>query len=173
MALTDFLTQIADAIRSKDGTTEPIVATDFPKRILDIPSGGGSSIKVATGTIVPSEDVRILWSQYASYYYEIEHGLGVVPNFAIMYDADFTDSTNYPAYANSFINLVDFGLGHHRSECIVRTYNDTGGLSTDVVNNSNTSTSDRYDTSVYRFGSGNNSYLRAGRTYRWIVGRAE
>ena len=42
MALTDFLTQIADSIRSKDGTTEPIVATDFPQRILDIPSGGGS-----------------------------------------------------------------------------------------------------------------------------------
>ena len=42
MALTDFLTQIANSIRSKDGTTESIIATDFPQRILDIPSGGGS-----------------------------------------------------------------------------------------------------------------------------------
>lgn len=43
MALTDFLTQIADSIRSKDGTTDLIPATDFPQRILDIPSGGDSS----------------------------------------------------------------------------------------------------------------------------------
>lgn len=45
MALTDFLTQIADAIRSKDGTSDAIVATDFPQRILNIPSGGGSEIE--------------------------------------------------------------------------------------------------------------------------------
>ena len=45
MSLTDFLKQIADSIRSKDGTTEPIPAMDFPQRILNIPSGsgGGSS----------------------------------------------------------------------------------------------------------------------------------
>lgn len=40
MALTDLLTQIADSIRSKDGTTEPILATDFPQRIMEIPSDG-------------------------------------------------------------------------------------------------------------------------------------
>ena len=37
MALTDLFTQIANSIRSKDGTTDPILATDFPQRILDIP----------------------------------------------------------------------------------------------------------------------------------------
>ena len=37
MALTDFLTSIADAIRTKEGTTEPITATDFRQRILNIP----------------------------------------------------------------------------------------------------------------------------------------
>ena len=45
MALTDFLTQIADAIRSKDGTSDVIKATDFPQRILNIPSGGSSEIE--------------------------------------------------------------------------------------------------------------------------------
>lgn len=37
MALTDLFTQIANSIRSKDGSTDPIKAADFPKRISDIP----------------------------------------------------------------------------------------------------------------------------------------
>lgn len=37
----DRLTEIANAIRAKDGTTAPIKATDFAARILNIPSGGG------------------------------------------------------------------------------------------------------------------------------------
>lgn len=36
---------IADAIREKDGTTEPIAANDFPARIRAIPSGGGDPVK--------------------------------------------------------------------------------------------------------------------------------
>lgn len=36
------LKAIADAIREKDGTTEPIPANTFPERIRAIPSGGGS-----------------------------------------------------------------------------------------------------------------------------------
>lgn len=37
MALTDFFSEIADAIRTKDGTTGLINANDFAQRILDIP----------------------------------------------------------------------------------------------------------------------------------------
>lgn len=54
MALTDFFTQIADSIRSKDGTTEPILATDFPQRIIDIPSGG---VELVTYTPINNERV--------------------------------------------------------------------------------------------------------------------
>lgn len=38
--LGDLFIEIADAIRDKDGTTEPIQASTFPERILTIPSGG-------------------------------------------------------------------------------------------------------------------------------------
>ena len=38
MALTDFLTDIADAIRTKEGSSNTIPAQDFKQRILDIPS---------------------------------------------------------------------------------------------------------------------------------------
>ena len=138
MALTDFLTQIADSIRSKDGTTEPILATDFPQRIIDIPSGSGESsdMKVAAGTIILSKDRRIVWSQYTDQYMEIEHGLGVVPNFALMYDADFNTQDNYPAYNGAFIKLVDFGLEMYKSASIERTYNTTGGTAADIIYNS-------------------------------------
>lgn len=57
MVLTDFFAQIANSIRSKEGTTEPILALEFPQRILDISSGGlelPSSVK--TGTFTVSQD---------------------------------------------------------------------------------------------------------------------
>lgn len=37
------LKAIADAIRQKEGTTEPIPANDFPARIRALETGGGSS----------------------------------------------------------------------------------------------------------------------------------
>lgn len=40
--ITDLFEDIADAIRDKDETTEPIVADTFPARIRAIPSGGGT-----------------------------------------------------------------------------------------------------------------------------------
>ena len=175
MALTDFFTQIANAIRSKDGTTEPIVATDFPQRILDIPSGGGggsSDTKVATGTIILSEDRRIVWSQYASQYMEIEHGLGVTPNFALMYDADYTTVDNYPTYSGAFVNLYDLGIEPYKSAGITRMYNTTGGTAGDGITNADTEKNGkRYTETVYRFGSSNACTLIAGRTYKWIIGR--
>lgn len=59
MALTEFLTQIANSIRSKDGTTEPIVANDFPQRILDIPSGGGSDNGLFFQKYLSTSDINI------------------------------------------------------------------------------------------------------------------
>lgn len=57
MVLTDFLTQIANSIRSKDGTTEPILAAEFPQRIMNISSGGLElPTTVKTGTFTVSQD---------------------------------------------------------------------------------------------------------------------
>lgn len=79
MALTDFLTQIADSIRSKDGTTDAIKATDFPQRILDIPSGGGSGLpsNVKTGTFTVAEDSTDTIT--------ISHGCGSTPITVFIY----------------------------------------------------------------------------------------
>ena len=40
--ITSLLGDIADAIREKDETSEPIVADTFPSRIRAIPTGGGT-----------------------------------------------------------------------------------------------------------------------------------
>lgn len=45
------LKAIADAIREKEGSTEPIPANDFPARILAIPTGGGLPDDVRTITL--------------------------------------------------------------------------------------------------------------------------
>ena len=84
MALTDLFTNIANAIRTKDGTTGLIVANDFPTRILNIPSGGTSD-NFATGTFTVAEDVRMTWNQYSSSYYTIPHGLDATPNVCVVW----------------------------------------------------------------------------------------
>ena len=44
-SLGHFLTDVADAIRTKGGTSEPIQASSFDTAIANIPSGGGGSVK--------------------------------------------------------------------------------------------------------------------------------
>lgn len=48
--LSQTLTDIADAIRSKTGGTEPIPVEDFADEIAAIPSGGGGNVRSETGT---------------------------------------------------------------------------------------------------------------------------
>lgn len=56
MSLTSLFTDIADAIREKDGTTEDIVASDFPDRILAIPTvGDGVTVESITITAQPNK----------------------------------------------------------------------------------------------------------------------
>ena len=43
--LQDFLTDVANSIRTKTGTTDPINAQDFSDKILSIQTGGGNSLK--------------------------------------------------------------------------------------------------------------------------------
>lgn len=157
MALTDFLAQIADSIRSKDGTTDAIKATDFPQRILDIPSGGVSSdIRLATGTFTPSADVSNV---------EIEHGLSVTPNFSIVFaivDSAFGDNgrITMSCCVDADIQVYSRIRGSWGSVSGViklGEVSDTYGESTVIFNNIGSHTNDKFN---------------AGTTYRWIVGRS-
>ena len=157
MSLTDFFTQIANAIRSKDGTTEPIVATDFPQRILDIPSGGVSSdIRLATGTFTPSADVSNV---------EIEHGLSVTPNFSIVFAiVDSAMSSNAQITTSCCVNFdkqfnmrIRGSWGNVVGSNKFGEISDTYSESTVIFNNVGSSTGDKFV---------------SGKTYRWIIGRA-
>ena len=157
MALTDFFTQIANAIRSKDGTTEPIVATDFPQRILDIPSGGGSSdIRLATGTFTPIADVNNV---------EIEHGLSAIPNFSIVFaivDSSMGDNANITAsccvnFDKQFNMRIRGSWGNVSGSNKFGEISDTYSESTVIFNNVGSNTGDKFV---------------SGKTYKWIIGRA-
>ena len=60
MALIDRLTDIGNAIRKKNSTTELIPLVDMPQAILDIKSSGGASLNIAYGE-APPEDTSKLW----------------------------------------------------------------------------------------------------------------
>ena len=92
MALTDFFTQIADSIRSKDGTTDAIKATDFPQRILNIPSGGGN-IKFAKGSFTLSENQNSI---------TIEHNIGITPEVIVL----VTNTTSLKTDNNSITGII-------------------------------------------------------------------
>ena len=150
MALTDFLTQIADAIRSKDGTSDAIVATDFPQRILNIPSGGGSDLPdtIKTGTFTVAEDTIETIT--------IPHGLGVTPTIVLI----LSDNIDYA------IRKIPYAIlgGIDISEEKIVTSN-SGALT--VKYGIMTITND--NTNIVITVSNSNYKMIAGLVYRWFA----
>ena len=107
MALTNFLTQIADSIRSKDGTTDKIPATEFPQRILAIPSGGGSesAFDVVTGEFILSDD-HDLYVDGAENNFIINHNIGKIPFMFYLY-ADYENMINKNINTITFVNCTN------------------------------------------------------------------
>lgn len=150
MALTDFLTQIADSIRSKDGTTDPIVANDFPQRILNIPSGGGSDLpdNIKTGTFTVAEDTIETIT--------IPHGLGATPVIVLILPDN-------PEYAIGKIPYAVLGGISVSGEKIVTSnvsvLTAKYGITTITVD----------DTNIVITSQNSTYMLRAGLVYRWFV----
>ena len=149
MLLTDFLTQIANSIRSKDGTTEPILASEFPQRILNISSGGVElPVSVKTGTFTVSQDsTEIL---------VVPHG---VTNFSIIACVIFPDNIEYAVgkipysfLGGTSLSNEQFGTGHNAA--ITSKY----GIATIVVDNERITI------------TSNGTYkIIAGIVYRWFI----
>lgn len=148
MALTDFLTQIADAIRSKDGTSDAIVATDFPQRILDIPSGSGGSdlpSNIVTGTFSVPQDT--------SEDFHVNHGLQQTPSYIFL----FPDNAES---AEPFTILGGFSF----SDTKIIT-NNTG-----VIGEKYNMCTISFNSTTISITSINSAYkLRSALTYRWYV----
>ena len=151
MALTDFLTQIANAIRSQDGTTEPIVATDFPQRILDIPSVESvlpSNIK--TGTFTVAEDTVETIT--------IPHGLGATPTMFFI----FPDN---PEYIIGNIGYTFMGI----AKDLGITFATKSNKLMAIVYSIYTPTCD--DANIIITNTNETYMIRAGVTYRWFAWR--
>lgn len=58
MTLTELFTNIADAIRTKKGTSDKILASDFANEIENLPSGGGEKIPLSSAYYLFYKDVR-------------------------------------------------------------------------------------------------------------------
>ena len=150
MALTDLLTQIADSIRSKDGTTEPIPAIDFPQRILDIPSG--SAVDFAFGTVTLTADTQTI---------EIEHGLGHKPTLFCLYAIDGIQGINSSTCSCIRIDYGDLGGGCYSS---ARMYN---GIISQSYIDTRISTAD--ETKCTFITGYDTHYFRSGWTFYWIA----
>lgn len=84
MALTDKLTAIADAIRSKGSTTDQLTLTGMVDAINAIQTGsGGTGLAYDMGEFVLDADTKALNPP------SIPHNLGEVPEFILIWTDDF------------------------------------------------------------------------------------
>ena len=86
MALTDKLTDIADAIRGKTGKTDKLSLDQMPLEIAGIVSGGGGGLAYDMGEFVLDADVINLKTAVG-----IPHQLGETPDFVLVWTDDFAD----------------------------------------------------------------------------------
>lgn len=132
-------------------------------------SGGGSGVisAVAAGTYTPASD--------SSSGVEIEHGLGVTPNFCIwMAENDFSDITDVSAVvvgamvAKPMLHSVSSGMTYPY-QYFLRGYNVSG-----LSNGTASYKSDGCMTDTIVTILGNSTYkLKSGWTYHWICGVAD
>lgn len=113
--LTELFTQIANAIRAKDGTANPIAANEFATRIGNIPAGLTAYSKTIPQAYLDLSDTftdsNLIGATYAAFGcsadYESTYGYSVVtaiiPVFAETYDYFITaNSGGSSPYGDSF-----------------------------------------------------------------------
>ena len=164
MALTDKLTDIADAIRDKTGGTSKLTLEEMVTAIEGIQAGGGglpsgiSALATGTWSIQTAQTTQLT----------IPHGMGVTPNFFILYVesetpvlADYqyfivsqfgfaqpliVGSTTQPAY-----RIYRYGMSNNWSQAAT--------LTTAIADNNLLAV---YNSSTYQ--------IKPKVTYRWIAG---
>ena len=151
MDIISLLTQIADSIRSKDGTTELINAQDMPQRILDIPTSG-TTIDFKFGTVTLSADTQTI---------EIEHGLGHKPTLFCLYAIGGIQDINSSTCSCIRNDYGDFGSGCYSS---ARMYN--GSISQSYIDTRISTANETKCTFITGY---NTHYFRSGWTFYWIA----
>lgn len=169
------LLSIANAIREKAGLSDNFA---FPQGFVEAISGisSGGDIKIATGSYVPSteDDIKL----------EVEHGLGVVPNFFWLYspDAEIIEGERYFKHSMLFcrdINDVESYIGVIKSmqTKTASKWLYSGSNNGNYLITANSAGSNclifMCDVNIVKFRPYYSSYItrsQAGKTYIWIVG---
>lgn len=111
--LVSLFTNIASAIRTKTGSSDTIVATNFPSAILDIPTGGGDKLKLFTPSMSYSANTDILSWDAANSGDFGKYAVVLVNNISVetyTYSAPYTGSYNLTTRINNTTNFRYDGL---------------------------------------------------------------
>ena len=179
MALTDKLTAIADAIRSKGGTTDQLTLAGMVDAINAIQTGsGGAGLAYDMGEFVLEADTT-----GRTY---ITHNLGEKPGFILVWTDDYVGVTNPDESNPTALGFVWFnqimGLENYFSTTSKgkgTTVNFTQSRATDGMNvvkptsASYTLTSDFVSAASFKLVKiSANTYYRGGTTYKYFVSKA-
>lgn len=181
------LTAIANAIREKGGTSDPIAFDAMANAIASIEAGGG----VATGTVTLTAANEVV---------TIEHGLGEIPSvWALYLTSDEINKTEFLRYEGlitvCFLDNLNYegASSSYNSYCIyVNTAGSVSNSSIRAVRGLYISTTIKTETAgdigdpsftssyishinknfmkiIGMNSSSINGFLRSGRTYNWVV----
>ena len=179
MALTDKLTNIADAIRSKGGTTNQLTLAGMVDAINAIQTGGGDGLKYDIGEFVLDADVK---GRDPS----LPHNLGEIPEFILVWTDDFAGlSEENPAaqqcnlgyiWLKSLCGLMQRLTVAATGNALTVNFNlNSGDYRIQPIAPNSVAYLTKQPTAEY-FGlnqmAGNNYYWRAGVTYKYFVSKA-
>lgn len=181
MALTDKLTNIANAIREKTGSTRTMNLEEMAVAIAGITGGGGAGLAYDMGEFVLDADVKAL-SPPSS----IPHNLGEVPEFILVWTDDFAGlSEENPAaqqcnlgyvWLKNLIGMSQRLTAAVAGDSLTVNFNlSSGEYRIQPIAPNSVSYLTKQPTAEY-FGlnqmAGNNNYWRAGVTYKYFVSKA-
>lgn len=183
MALTDKLTAIADAIRSKGGTTEQLTLSGMVDAInaIQTGSGGGTGLAYDMGEFVLEADTT---GGPPPVY--ITHNLGEKPGFILVWTDDYVgvtnpDETNATSlgfvWFNQIMGLENwFTSNSHGEGTTVNFTQNKGSTGMNVMkptSGSYTLKSDAVSAESFKLVKiGNTTYYRGGTTYKYFVSKA-
>lgn len=182
MALTDKLVAIADAIRSKGGTTEQLTLAGMVDAInaIQTGSGGGTGLAYDMGEFVLEADTTAVTSIY------IPHNLGEKPGFILVWTDDYVGVTNPDEDSPTILGFVWFnqimGLenwfttsvkGEGTTVNFTQSKGSTGMNVVKPTSGSYTLKSDQVSAESFMLVKmGNTTYYRGGTTYKYFVSKA-
>lgn len=184
------LTNIADAVRAVDGSSNTLTPAQMQARLtavkssidaalsaltakeVEVPSGSNihgladliAAIKVgvsAPGFAKVTTGEKTLSTTWLNL--SVSHGLGKIPDVAILYDPNFTASTTGIVASILLKSQYQINAGRHNSS----GYGAYIEKNTDALNKTECNFNGRI-----QYGSGNSNYtgFSSGKTYKWIAG---